>query len=227
MKRVAITPDLLLHAYAVGVFPMSEGADDPGLFWVDPEQRGIMPLDGFHVPRRLARTVRQDQFEVRTDTAFEQVIDACAAPRLGADETWINRRIRKLYGELFARGHVHTVEAWRDGVLVGGLYGVSLGRAFFGESMFHHAADASKVALVHLVARLIRGGYVLLDTQFQTEHLTQFGTVEVDRDTYRAMLAAAVEGGIAGDWAGGAPLCGEDAMMVITKARYVASIDRV
>lgn len=195
--RVKITPEILLQAYAAGVFPMSEGARDPGIFWVDPELRGIIPLDGFHVPKRLARTVRQDIFEVRTDTAFDAVIDGCAAARAGRGETWINRRIRILYGELFKMGHVHTIEAWRDDELAGGLYGVTLGRAFFGESMFQTQTDASKVALVHLVARLKVAGFMLLDTQFQTEHLSQFGTREIERSDYQAMLALATSSGVA------------------------------
>ncbi|MGL4439993.1 MAG: leucyl/phenylalanyl-tRNA--protein transferase [Bosea sp. (in: a-proteobacteria)] len=202
--RVKITPEILLRAYAAGVFPMSEGVDDPGIFWVDPEMRGIIPLDDFHVSRRLSRTVRQDVFEVCTDSAFEQVIDGCAAARAGRGETWINRRIRTLYGELFRMGHVHTVETWQNGVLVGGLYGVALGRVFFGESMFHTRTDASKVALVHLVARLKVAGFMLLDTQFQTEHLSQFGTREIERADYQAMLVLALENGMA-DWA----RCGE------------------
>jgi leucyl/phenylalanyl-tRNA---protein transferase len=197
--RVPITPEILLRAYAAGVFPMSEGADDPGLFWVDPEIRGIIPLDGFHVPRRLARSIRQDPFEIRIDSDFAGVIDGCAAARSDRGETWINARIRALYGELFARGHVHTVEAWQEGRLVGGLYGVALGAAFFGESMFHTASDASKVALVHLVARLIRGGFMLLDIQFQTGHLAQFGTREVERADYLAMLGLALGHGPV-DW---------------------------
>jgi leucyl/phenylalanyl-tRNA--protein transferase len=211
-----ITPELLLHAYAAGVFPMSEGSDDPGLFWVDPERRGIMPLDAFHVPKRLARTIRRDPFEIRVDSAFDAVIAACAAARATQAETWINRRIRDLYGALFRMGHVHTVECWRGGELVGGLYGVSLGRAFFGESMFHNATDASKVALVHLVARLKAGGYRLLDAQFQTEHLAQFGTLEVPRERYRALLADALSGG-PGDWAlDGRMLGGDEAVAIAT-----------
>jgi leucyl/phenylalanyl-tRNA--protein transferase len=211
----SITPDLLLRAYAAGVFPMSEGADDPGLFWVDPDVRGVMPLDGFHVPRRLARTVRQEPFEIRVDSAFEAVIEGCAGFRATQRDTWINTRIRRLYRALFDRGHVHTVECWREGALVGGLYGVSIGRAFFGESMFHRATDASKIALVHLVARLIAGGYTLLDTQFQTEHLTQFGTVEIERPAYRRKLAAALADGAA-DWsAGGAAIDGARALDLI------------
>jgi leucyl/phenylalanyl-tRNA--protein transferase len=189
-----ITPEVLLKAYACGIFPMAESADDPSLFWVEPERRGVLPLDHFHVPRRLARTVRADRFTMRVDTAFDQVLDACAAPARGRRKTWINARIRRLYGELFARGHCHSVEAWRDGRLVGGLYGVTLRRAFFGESMFHREADASKVCLVHLVARLKRGGFALLDAQFLTEHLATFGAIEIERAEYQRRLAAALEG---------------------------------
>ncbi len=194
-----ITPDILLAAYAAGIFPMSESRDDPHLFWVEPEKRGLVPLDGFHVPKRLARTVRQGPYDIRIDHDFAGVIAACAGEDLPADadksreESWINNRIRSLYSELFDLGYVHTVECWQDGALVGGLYGVSLGGAFFGESMFHRATDASKVALVHLVARLIAGGYRLLDAQFQTAHLAQFGTVEVPRKRYKALLAQALE----------------------------------
>jgi leucyl/phenylalanyl-tRNA--protein transferase len=189
-----ITPEVLLKAYACGIFPMAESADDPSLFWVEPERRGVVPLDHFHVPRRLARTVRADRFTVRVDTAFDQVLDACAAPARGRRKTWINAGIRRLYGELFARGHCHSVEAWRDGRLVGALYGVTLRRAFFGESMFHRETDASKVCLVHLVARLKRGGFALLDAQFLTEHLATFGAIEIERAEYQRRLAAALEG---------------------------------
>jgi leucyl/phenylalanyl-tRNA--protein transferase len=187
-----ITPSLLLRAYACGIFPMADSADDPTLYWVEPRLRGVLPLDSFHVPRRLARTVRAGVFDVRTDTDFEGVIEGCAAPRPGRKQTWINTPIRKLYGELFRLGHVHTVEAWREGRLVGGLYGLALGGAFFGESMFSLERDASKVALVHLVARLKRGGFTLLDTQFLTEHLSQFGGIEVPRDDYVKLLDAAL-----------------------------------
>ncbi len=193
-SRLAITPDILLRAYAAGIFPMSESADDPNLFWIEPEQRGIIPLDAFHIPRRLARTVREQRFEIRIDSDFEAVIAGCAAPAPGRRKTWINRRIRALYGELFTLGHCHTVEAWQDGMLAGGLYGVSLGAAFFGESMFSVVPDASKVALVHLVARLKFGGYRLLDTQFTTAHLQRFGAVEVPRKAYQKLLDAAVAG---------------------------------
>lgn len=217
--RVKITPEILLRAYAAGVFPMSEGADDPGIFWVDPEMRGIIPLDDLHVPKRLARTVRQDLFEVRTDTAFEQIVDGCAAARTGRGETWINRRIRILYGELFRMGHVHTIETWQDGQLVGGLYGVAIGRAFFGESMFHTRTDASKVALVHLVARLRVAGFMLLDTQFQTEHLSQFGTREIKRAAYQDLLALALESGSANWMTCGGEMTGVQALAEIGPAR--------
>ena len=187
-----ITPALLLRAYACGIFPMADSADDPTLYWVEPQLRGVLPFDAFHVPRRLARTVRSNQYEVRVDSDFRGVIDGCAAPRRGRQMTWINEPIRRLYGELFRVGHVHTVEAWREGRLVGGLYGLKLGGAFFGESMFSTERDASKVALVHLVARLRRGGFMLLDTQFLTEHLSQFGGIEVPRDEYVKQLDAAL-----------------------------------
>ena len=190
---VEITPEVLLKAYACGIFPMAESADDPSLYWIEPEQRGVIPLEGFHVPRRLARTVRSERFAVTVDRDFEAIIDACAAPAPRRGKTWINGRIRRLYGELFRRGQCHTVEARRDGRLVGGLYGVSLGGAFFGESMFHFERDASKVALVHLIARLKLGGYRLLDAQFQTKHLERFGTVEIEREEYHHRLEEALE----------------------------------
>lgn len=173
---------------------MSESADDPTIFWLEPERRGIIPLDSFDVSSRLARTVRSDIFRVTVNTAFKQTIAACAEPQPGRDDTWINQRIRDLYVGLYGIGHCHSVEAWDGDQLIGGLYGVSLGRAFFGESMFHRARDASKVALVHLVARLIAGGFVLLDTQFVTDHLRSLGAVEVSRQKYRAMLDDAIEG---------------------------------
>ena len=188
-----ITPQLLLQAYRIGVFPMGERRDDPRLYWLDPRMRAVLPLDGFHLPRRLARTVRRGTFEVTADTAFRETMRACAEPRPGHPESWINEPILALYGELFARGHAHSVECRRDGELVGGLYGVSVGAAFFGESMFSRERDASKVALVHLVARLIKGGFRLLDCQFMTEHLRSFGAIEVPRDDFRALLADAVE----------------------------------
>jgi leucyl/phenylalanyl-tRNA---protein transferase len=188
-----ITPELLLQAYRIGVFPMGERRDDPKLYWLDPRLRAVLPLDGFHLPKRLARTVRRGLFEVSADTAFIETMRACAEPRPGHPESWINEPILDLYGELFARGHAHSVECRRDGELVGGLYGVSVGAAFFGESMFSRERDASKVALVHLVARLIQGGFRLLDCQFMTEHLRSFGAIEIPRDDFRALLADAVE----------------------------------
>jgi len=191
---LTITPQVLLKAYACGIFPMSDSADDPGLYWIEPESRGIFPLDGFHVPRRLARTMRAEPYEIRIDSDFEGVIEGCAgsAGSRYRDKTWINRRIRRLYGELFALGHCHTVEAWRDGRLVGGLYGVRLRGAFFGESMFSRRRDASKFALIALVARLKAGGFRLLDTQFVTTHLTGFGAIEISRADYRALLGTAL-----------------------------------
>lgn len=188
-----LTPEILLRAYAVGLFPMAERRDDPTLFWIDPEKRGILPLDGFHVSRRLRRTVRSGRYEVRCNTAFDDVVRACAAPGPNREDTWINDEILSLYGDLHALGRAHCVETWLDGELVGGLYGVSLGAAFFGESMFSLARDASKVALVHLVARLVKGGYKLLDTQFVTDHLTQFGVVELPRAGYRELLSEALD----------------------------------
>jgi leucyl/phenylalanyl-tRNA--protein transferase len=187
-----ITAETLIRAYSIGIFPMAETADDPELFWVEPDMRGILPLDTFHLSRRLARTLRSDRFTVTCDTDFAGVIAGCAAPAPGRQGTWINAEIRRLYGELFERGIVHTVECRRDGELVGGLYGLSLGGAFFGESMFSRETDASKVALTHLVARLRIGGYTLLDTQFLTAHLGRFGAVEIPRRAYRARLDAAL-----------------------------------
>ena len=190
---IEITPQVLLKAYSCGIFPMAESADDNALYWIEPERRGILPLDAVHVPRSLARTIRRGGFEVKTDNDFEAVIEGCAAPRAGRRSTWINARIRNLYRDLFALGHCHTVEVWRNGELTGGLYGVHLGRAFFGESMFSRARDASKIALVYLVARLKYGGFTLLDTQFVTEHLTRFGAIEVSRREYHEMLDEALE----------------------------------
>jgi len=191
---VEITPEVLLKAYACGIFPMAESAEDPALYWIEPEQRGIIPLEAFHVPARLARTIRAERFTVVADRDFEAVIDACAEPQPGRSRTWINRRIRNLYRGLYGIGHCHTVEVYDGDALVGGLYGVSLGCTFFGESMFHRARDASKVALVHLVARLKAGGFKLLDTQFVTDHLKTFGAIEVPRKQYHKLLAEALEG---------------------------------
>lgn len=188
-----ITPQVLLKAYACGLFPMAESADDPGLFWLEPEHRGILPFNNFHLPRRLRRTIRSDVFEIRVSTDFQGIIDGCAEPMPGRQKTWINREIRRLYGELFDMGYCHTVEAWQEGELVGGLYGVSLNGAFFGESMFTFRTDASKVCLAHLVARLIVGGYSLLDTQFVTDHLSKFGTLEVSQADYNKRLGEALK----------------------------------
>ena len=192
-RSVEITPDLLVRAYRAGFFPMAETREADRLYWLDPEQRGILPLDGFHLPRRLLRTVESGGFTVTADRDFAGVIAACAEPAPGREDTWINPQIEALFTELHRRGVAHSVESWQGGVLVGGLYGVALGGAFFGESMFSRATDASKVALVHLVARLRLGGFTLLDTQFVTSHLTRFGAVEVPRDRYKQMLAAALE----------------------------------
>lgn len=183
----------LIACYRRGVFPMADARQDQRIFLIDPELRGILPLERFHVPRRLARTVRSNLYTVKVDTAFEAVVEACAAERPLRPETWINRPIQQLYGDLYRVGLAHSVEAWLEGELVGGLYGVALGGAFFGESMFSTARDASKVALVHLAARLIVGGYRLLDAQFMTEHLAQFGAREIGRDEYRRRLALALQ----------------------------------
>jgi len=189
---LTLTPEILLRAYAEGLFPMAERRGDPTLYWVSPEKRGIIPLDAFHVPHRLARTVRSGAFTVTADTAFRDVMEACAAPAPGREETWINDEILRLYCALHATGHAHSVECWQDGALVGGLYGVRLGAAFFGESMFSRARDASKVALVHLVDGLKRGGFVLLDSQFITAHLARFGAIEIPREQYLMKLAHAL-----------------------------------
>ncbi len=188
-----ITPQVLLKAYSCGIFPMAESADDPTIFWVEPEMRGIIPLDKFHVPRRLARTLRTRPFEIRVDTAFDAVVAACQEAVENRPSTWISDQIRRLYGQLHRMGHSHSVEAWLDGELVGGLYGVSLGGAFFGESMFSRRRDASKACLVHLVERLKTRGYRLLDTQFVTDHLRQFGAVEVPREQYTVLLENALQ----------------------------------
>jgi leucyl/phenylalanyl-tRNA--protein transferase len=191
---VILTPELLLRAYANGVFPMAESAQADELLWFDPPHRGILPLDGFHVPRRLRKTVRHFPFDVRVNSAFRRVMAGCAGGGPQRPNTWINEEITEAYCQLHALGHAHSVECWLDGDLVGGLYGVSLGAAFFGESMFSRVTDASKVALVHLVARLKTGGFQLLDTQFITDHLAQFGATEIPRHRYRAQLTRAVRG---------------------------------
>ena len=191
---IEITPEVLLKAYACGIFPMAESADDPALYWIEPDKRGIIPLDRFHMPKRLARTVRSDRFTVTVNCAFDEVVARCAEPGHGRPRTWINSRIRVLYRKLHERRHCHSIEVYDGDVLVGGLYGVVLGRAFFGESMFHRVRDASKVALVHLVARLKAGGFKLLDTQFVTDHLRTFGAIEVPRRQYHKLLEMALVG---------------------------------
>jgi leucyl/phenylalanyl-tRNA--protein transferase len=189
---VTLSPQMLLRAYALGVFPMAESRNDPEIYWIDPEARGVLPLESFHMPRRLRRTLRRRPFEIRCDTDFEGVIKGCATPGPGRKDTWINSQIYLLNRQLFQMGFAHTVECWRDGALAGGLYGISIGGAFFGESMFSRDRDASKVALVHLVVRLRKSGFLLLDTQFVTPHLQRFGAVEIGRPEYRQRLAKAI-----------------------------------
>lgn len=192
-RQTEITPDLLLRAYRAGLFPMAETREGARLYWLDPELRGVLPLDRFHLPRRLLRTLRSGRFTVTCDTDFAATIAGCAATRAGREDTWINRDIERLFLSLHEAGHAHSVETWHDGQLVGGLYGIAIGGAFFGESMFSFETDASKVALVHLVARLRLGDFRLLDTQFITAHLARFGAVEVPRTAYRILLADALE----------------------------------
>ncbi|HEX8233592.1 MAG TPA: leucyl/phenylalanyl-tRNA--protein transferase [Caulobacteraceae bacterium] len=191
MKKPFTALDLL-ECYRTGVFPMADDRHDERIFLIDPETRGVLPLDAFHIPQRLARTVRAAPFQIRVDTAFPRVIAECAKARPGRRETWINHSIELLYRDLFHLGHAHSVECWRGEALVGGLYGVSLQGAFFGESMFSLERDASKVALIHLAARLIAGGYRLLDAQFMTGHLAQFGAEEITRPVYLARLKEAL-----------------------------------
>ncbi|HEY6755300.1 MAG TPA: leucyl/phenylalanyl-tRNA--protein transferase [Pseudolabrys sp.] len=212
---IEITPEVLLKAYACGIFPMAESADDPALYWIEPDMRGIIPLEGFHVPARLARTVRATPWTVHVDRDFDAVIEGCAEPKQDRARTWINARIRRIYRALFERGHCHTIEVYDGKALVGGLYGVTLGRAFFGESMFHRARDASKIALVHLIARLRAGGYRLLDTQYVTEHLRSFGAVEVPKRRYHRLLEDALTG--EADFAAlpSDPLRGDEAVAII------------
>lgn len=194
-----VTPEVLLGAYAEGVFPMAEDRHDPTLYWFDPEFRGVLPLETFHCPRRLKKTVRSGLYKVTFDTAFRDVIRSCAMPARGRRSTWINDRIVELYTTLYEWGFAHSMECWKDGALVGGLYGVALGRAFFGESMFSRQRDASKVALVHLAARLNYGGYELLDTQFITDHLQQFGAIEITRAEYKSRLQVAIQSAVVPD----------------------------
>ncbi|MDB5537082.1 MAG: Leucyl/phenylalanyl-tRNA--protein transferase [Devosia sp.] len=195
---IELTPELIVRAYRAGIFPMSESADSTDVFWVSPEQRGVIPLDGLIVSTSLRKAIRKSPFTVRVDTDFEAIIEACATVGEDRDETWINATIRAVYGELFRRGIAHTVEVWDGTELVGGLYGLAIDGAFFGESMFHRATNASKMALVHLVDRLNAGGFTLLDTQFITEHLASLGGIEIPRTDYEEMLAEALER--QGDW---------------------------
>jgi leucyl/phenylalanyl-tRNA---protein transferase len=189
---IELSPELLLRAYAAGLFPMAESAEDPDLFWIDPDPRGVLPLERFHLPRRLKRTLRAGHYEIRIDTAFEAVMRGCAEPTQMRPKTWINEEILRLYGALHEQGYAHSVEAWQRDELVGGLYGVALRGVFFGESMFSRSSDASKVALVHLVARLVQGGFRLLDTQFVTDHLRRFGAIEIPRADYHRRLEQAL-----------------------------------
>ncbi|WP_075289261.1 leucyl/phenylalanyl-tRNA--protein transferase [Pararhizobium arenae] len=191
-KQPVVTPELLLRAYSIGLFPMADSADDPEIFWVEPELRGVIPLDDFHVPRSLAKTIRRKPFEITFNEDFEGVMRGCAEAAPDRPTTWINETILSLYTSLHHMGHAHSVEAWENDVLVGGLYGVSLGGAFFGESMFSRRTDASKICLVHLVERLKERGYRLLDTQFTTEHLKTFGAIDVPKAEYELMLASAM-----------------------------------
>jgi leucyl/phenylalanyl-tRNA--protein transferase len=208
VHRALLDPDLLLRAYSIGVFPMADSRDAPDVFWVEPKRRGILPLDKFHLSRSLAKVLRSERFVITVDHAFADVVTACATPTEARPDTWINVQIEQAYRALHARDAAHSVEVWRDGVLVGGLYGVRLGAAFFGESMFSRERDASKVALAHLVARLRTGGFRLLDCQFITGHLASLGAIEISRDTYVASLAAAIgagagagrDDGLAGDF---------------------------
>jgi len=192
-RSFVLTADLLLRAYRLGMFPMAESRDSKALHWLDPEHRGILPLDDFHLPRSLLKTLRGSKFKVTADADFVATIAACAEARANRPETWINQELERLFIELHQLGFAHSVESWKDGRLVGGLYGACMGGAFFGESMFSTETDASKVALVHLVARLRLGGFVLLDTQFITSHLSRFGASEIPRAEYHALLAEAVE----------------------------------
>jgi leucyl/phenylalanyl-tRNA--protein transferase len=187
-----LDPDLLLRAYAAGIFPMADARDADELFWVEPRKRGVLPLDRFHLPRSLAKLLRQERFELTADRDFESVMRACAEPGPGRRDTWINETILDGYIRLHRLGFAHSLECWKDGRLAGGLYGVKLGAAFFGESMFTRVRDASKVALAHLVARLRVGGFRLLDTQFLTEHLARFGAIEIPRAAYRSSLDSAL-----------------------------------
>jgi leucyl/phenylalanyl-tRNA--protein transferase len=189
---VELTPELIIRAYRAGIFPMAEDATSPDLFWVSPERRGVIPLEDFHLSHSLRKKLNSHPYVIATDTDFPGIIEGCATAGTERESTWINPEIRRLYGELFARGYVHTVEVWEGADLVGGLYGMSIGAAFFGESMFHRKTNASKIAMAHLRDRLLAGGYRLLDTQFVTDHLRTFGGIEIAREDYELRLADAL-----------------------------------
>ena len=196
--EVELTPELILRAYQAGIFPMAEDASSDALFWVSPQQRGVIPLDAIHISKSLRKTLKAHPYSVKVDTDFAGTIEGCATAGTERDSTWINPAIRSLYGQLFDSGYVHTVEVWDGPELVGGLYGVSIGAAFFGESMFHRKTDCSKIAMAHLLARLQAGNYRLLDTQFITDHLRTFGGIEIPREDYEVRLADAL--GHQADW---------------------------
>ncbi len=217
MDKSDITPDLLLRAYMAGIFPMSEGRDDPEIFWVDPEERGIFPLNSFHIPKSLKKTVARDIFTVTTNRDFRGVMQACAAPAPNRTDTWINETIEDLYCQLHESGFAHSIECWQEDTLVGGLYGVCIQGAFFGESMFSTVTDASKVALTHLVARLIAGKFTLLDSQFKTDHLARFGCTEIIRDDYLERLAAALQVMDADYFSIGSETSGSTVLQLITQ----------
>ncbi len=193
IMQIILTPDLILEAYRHGLFPMAYAGDSPYIHWVCPEERGILPIAGFHVSKSLRRSIKAYDYDIRFDTAFEDVIRACGAETTRRPETWINDNIINVYCDLHAHGHAHSAECWRDGVLIGGVYGLKIGSAFFGESMFSRASNGSKIALTHLVARLWRGGFTLFDTQFVNDHLIQFGIEEVSHLEYMARLQKAAD----------------------------------
>lgn len=219
----ALNPRLVLGAYAVGVFPMADHRTADGIYWVEPKRRAILPLDGFHLARSLRKTLSTDRFRVTADTAFEKVIALCADAAPDRPETWINTSIEQVFVDLHARGHAHSIECWDEDRLVGGLYGLALGRAFFGESMVSRARDASKVALAWLVARLRVGGFTLLDCQFQTDHLASLGAIEISRSDYVGRLASAVEGAVEGALGGVAVASGASGADFFALDRGVAS----
>lgn len=224
LSSVDVTPGLLLRAYAAGLFPMAESAEDPDLFWVEPETRGVFPLDGLIVSRSLAKVIRSDRFAIRIDADFDAVIEACAEAVPNRPSTWINGTIRRLYRNLFEQGFAHSVEVYREARLVGGLYGVAIGGAFFGESMFHRQTDASKTALVHLAALLLEGGYRLLDAQFVTPHLARLGAVELPRAAYRQRLMDAI--GVAARFPkAGEELSGQQAIEAVRRATSTPGLD--